>query len=135
MNQKIKTLKSISSPSNIKTLVDKNKAHIHKKKLKNKASSSNADTGSTRYAQTSLIKDVPITFKIVLEQLLTSNNIDFSLSPAIKEIITFHDNMIKNHSVVEGTARYNSIRLYAINMLEGRNPDPLDRVAVGKKDR
>jgi hypothetical protein len=135
MNQKIKTLKSISSSSNIKTLVDKNKAHIHKKKLKNKASSLNADTGSTRYAQTSLIRDVPITFKIVLEQLLTSNNIDFSLSPAIKEIITFHDNMIKNHSVVEGTARYNSIRLYAINMLEGRNPDPLDRVAVGKKDR
>jgi hypothetical protein len=60
---------------------------------------------------------------------------DIQVDEAIKEVILFHDNLIKNHSVVEGTARFNSIRLYAIKLLEGQNPDPLDRVAVGKKDR
>jgi hypothetical protein len=81
----------------------------------------------------SFIKSAPITFNIVLDRLCKP--IGFKCEPAIKEVISFHDNMIKNHSVVEGTARYNAIRLYAILLLEGRNPDPLDRVAVGKKDR
>lgn len=86
-----------------------------------------------KQAEASFIKASPITFNIVLNQL--GKTIGFNCDLAIKEVITFHNRMIKNHSVVEGTARFNSIRLYAIKMLEGQNPAPLDRVAVGKKDR
>lgn len=61
--------------------------------------------------------------------------IGFVVDTTVQEIVTFHNNLIKNHKVVEGTARYNKIRLYSIMLLEGRNPEPLERVAVGKKDR
>jgi hypothetical protein len=43
--------------------------------------------------------------------------------------------MIKNHSIVEGTARFNLIRNYSIALLENLEVEPLVRVAVGKKDR
>jgi hypothetical protein len=79
------------------------------------------------------IHRAPVAFNILLNHLLTKFGI--KVDQAIKEVITFHDNLIKNHSVVEGTARFNKIRLYSIKLLEGQNPDPLDRVAVGRKDR
>jgi hypothetical protein len=79
------------------------------------------------------IHRAPATFIIIMNQLTTEFGIQ--VDHAINEVITFHDNLIKNHSVVEGTARYNMIRLYCIRLLEGQNPDPLDRVAVGRKDR
>lgn len=84
------------------------------------------------------ILHVPITFIAVLDRLINGSKNDkpnFDVSAAVTEVINFHDALIRNHSVVEGTARYNKIRLYCINLLEGQNPEPLERVAVGKKDR
>lgn len=83
--------------------------------------------------QESLIKGSHSIFMTLLNR--TCEAINFKVDPAVSEIITFHNNLIKNHKVVEGTARYNMIRLYSIMLLEGRNPEPLTRVAVGKKDR
>lgn len=80
-----------------------------------------------------LIQEAPIAFKILINQLITEFGI--STDKAIDQVVSFHDNLILNHSVVEGTARFNSIRLYAIKLLEGQNPEPLERVAVGRKDR
>jgi hypothetical protein len=83
--------------------------------------------------RSSFIERAPATFNIVLDRYCEP--IGFKTGPSINEVISFHDALIKNHSVVEGTARYNMIRLYCIMLLENRNPDPLERVAVGKKDR
>jgi hypothetical protein len=98
---------------------------VNAKKRKNK--------NGSQPAQKCLIGNSPITFNIVLNNLTKKFGID--ISQAIKEVVDFHDKMIKNHSVVEGTARFNDIRLYAIGLLEGRNVPSPERVAVGKKDR
>lgn len=83
--------------------------------------------------RSSFIERAPATFNIVLDRYCEP--IGFKTGPSINEVISFHDALIKNHSVIEGTARYNMIRLYCIMLLENRNPDPLERVAVGNKDR
>jgi hypothetical protein len=105
----------------------------NKKLLKHDDANTSNSKRNKQSTNTSFIKSAPVTFNIVLDRLCKP--IGYECEPAIKEIISFHDNLIKNHSVVEGTARYNAIRLYAILLLEDRNPDPLDRVATGKKDR
>lgn len=104
-----------------------NKTTIKKHNIGNNPQSTKAANSS------SLIKRAPATFNIVLDRYCEP--IGFKTGPSINEVITFHDALIKNHSVVEGTARYNMIRLYCIMLLEGRNPEPLERVAVGRKDR
>jgi hypothetical protein len=83
--------------------------------------------------KSALILNAPIAHKIVLNQLVKPFGIN--VDGAIQQIITFHDDCIKNHSVVEGTARFNLIRNYSIKLLEGQSPDSPIRVAVGKKDR
>jgi hypothetical protein len=83
--------------------------------------------------QAALIINAPKVFITILDNLCQSFN--FNTKEAIDEVITFHDNLIKNHTVKSGTDRYNMIRLYCIMLLEGQNPDPLTRVAVGNKDR
>jgi hypothetical protein len=117
-------LRGLKSTSN-----NKNKNTINNKNERQKFKKPRSRTVNT----SALINKAPITFNIVLDQLCKP--FGYKTDPAIKEVIKFHDEMIKNHSVVEGTARYNSIRLYSIMLLEGQNPDPLDRVAVGRKDR
>jgi hypothetical protein len=117
----------------------RNKIKNLRSKIRNKPNKRKADNirrsldAFKAVNKNSLILVPPITFEIILDRLCEP--IGLKTGPMIKEISTFHDNLIKNHSVVEGTARFNSIRLYAIMMLEGRSPEPLSRVAVGNKDR
>jgi len=79
------------------------------------------------------ILSVPTPFKIVLNSLSLPIGVD--IEPVISEVVSFHNKMIMNHSIIEGTARYNSIRLYAIRLMEGQNPEPLPWVATGRKDK
>jgi hypothetical protein len=82
-----------------------------------------------------LIFQAPITFILLLDEYLSSNSIEFEIRPAIDQVVTFHDNMIKNHGVSCGTTEYNKIRNYCIALMEGRNPDPLKFRAVSKFER
>jgi hypothetical protein len=116
-----------SSSSETKKLKNNKFAHQNRKRK------SNAKAKAAAKLKSAQIHRAPITFNILLNHLLVKFNI--KVDEAIKEVITFHDRMIKSHSVVEGTARFNAIRLYSIQLLEGQNPAPLDRVAVGRKDR
>jgi hypothetical protein len=75
----------------------------------------------------------PIQFNIMVNQLTAKYG--FCCDDAIRELVRFHNELIKNHQVVEGTAQYNRIRSYAIALLENQNPDSLSWVSVGKKDR
>jgi len=71
------------------------------------------------------INDAPKTFIITLENLASKIGAKDLIRKQITEITDFHNCLIKNHSVVEGTARYNTIRNYAITLLEGGKPEPL----------
>jgi hypothetical protein len=82
-----------------------------------------------------LIIKAPATLKIILKSLAREIEWEDYIESCIDSIVVFHDEMIKNHSIVEGTARFNSIRNYSILLLEGQNVEPLERVAVGKVDR
>lgn len=82
-----------------------------------------------------MIKGVPKVFQEVLINIKHDEISSCCIKEAIQETILQHNLMIKNHSVIEGTARFALIRLYAIQMLEGSNIDSPLRVAVGKKDR
>jgi len=83
--------------------------------------------------KSALILNAPIAHKIVLNQLIKPFGLN--VDGAIQQVIKFHDECIINHSVVEGSARFNLIRNYSIKLLEGQSPDSPIRVAVGKKDR
>jgi len=87
----------------------------------------------TKWNSQCLIPGFPYTLSVLLNDLCSP--IGYNIDKAIEEVILAHNNMIKNHGVQAGTARYNAIRLYAILMIEGRNPEPLPRVALGKRDR
>lgn len=69
------------------------------------------------------IDNAPKVFTTVLNELALE--FQYDTQQAIEEVITFHDNLIKNHRVKEGTARFNMIRLYSVMLLEGQNPEPL----------
>jgi hypothetical protein len=71
----------------------------------------------------------------VLTSILPNEISEEQLRKAVTETILFHNNAIMDHSIIEGTARYNLIRLYAIQRLESQNVESPDNVAVGKKDR
>jgi len=117
---------------NKNTSVSKKKGNANK--IKQKPSSRGSKIIKPVEAQ---IQSSPVVFTLVLEQLAKEipDLPNDTISKSIQEIISFHNRMIINHKVIEGTARFNSIRLYAIKLLEGQNPEPLDRVAIGRKDR
>jgi len=75
----------------------------------------------------------PIQFNIMVNQLTAKYG--YCCDDAIGELVRFHNELIKNHQVVEGTSQFNRIRSYAIALLENQNPDSLSWVSVGKKDR
>lgn len=82
-----------------------------------------------------LIQSVPKTFVITLEAFCDKSIDKSQITKAAEQIVYQHNQMIKNHQVVEGTARWATIRLYCIQLLEGQNIDSPTRVAVGRKDR
>jgi hypothetical protein len=46
-----------------------------------------------------------------------------------------HDKYIRNHGVVEGTKKWKAIVTYALNLLEGRNPENPGWVSTGKVNK
>lgn len=95
-----------------------------------------AKSSDTKFAvnATGLINKVPTVFISIMNAL--SLKLDISnVEEAIKQVVTYHDRLIINHGVVDGTKRFSELRLYAIRLLEGQNPDPLSFVATGKKDK
>lgn len=97
------------------------------------ALSSNIPRKKSKWNSQCLIPGYPYTLSALLNHLCKP--LGYNIDEAIREVISVHNNMIKNHGVESGTARFNSIRLYAILLIEGRKPEPLPRVALGKRDR
>lgn len=87
------------------------------------------------YSVEALIKGNNNIFSDVLQNLADSNGIPFAARPAVQKITKIHNDLIKNHKVIEGTARFNDIRLYAIRMMEGENPETPKMLSTGRKDR
>lgn len=81
------------------------------------------------------IASIPKVFITTLYSLCPDEISYEQLEEAINEVTSKHNSMIDNHQVIEGTARFALIRLYAIQLLEGQNVDSPIRVAVGVKDR
>lgn len=80
------------------------------------------------------IQKIPSSFIAILQSRLDQKGITFDVSTAAHDLKDFHNELIKNHSIIEGTKRFNSIRVYAIRLLEGETPENPGRVATGKKD-
>ena len=82
-----------------------------------------------------LIKGKPKVFSTVLKSICPDGIPLEQIDLAISEVTLQHNKMILNHSVVEGSARFGRIRLYAIQILEGQNVDSPSMVAVVRKNR
>lgn len=78
---------------------------------------------------------VPPYFIQILKDLLTQHNIIFDVDGAVQSVVEFHNKMILHHGVIDGTKRFAQVRLYAINHLEGRNPDNPGWVATSRKGK
>lgn len=81
------------------------------------------------------IASIPKVFITALYSICPDEISYEQLKDAINEVTSKHNEMIDNHQVVEGSARFALIRTYAIQLLEGQNIDSPIRVAVGVKDR
>jgi len=136
LESKIKILKNKNKILKSKTNINKtvsNSGSDNTNKNINKHTIKKNTNGQNRGNE--LIHNTGPVFKNILVSLLAQNNIKFDIIPCIEKIITFHNNLIINHGVVDGTKRYNNIRLYSIHLLEGLNPDNPGWLATGRKDR
>jgi len=57
------------------------------------------------------------------------------LSTFINLTVVSHDKFIKNHGIIEGTAKWKVITTYATALLEGREPENPGWVSTGRKDK
>jgi hypothetical protein len=83
------------------------------------------------------IKEVSKLFINILESLLKQNSVYTisTITDMVDQVVDFHNCTIVNHGVIDGTKRFNAIRLYIIRLVEGDNPEPLPFVATSKKLR
>lgn len=127
MNMKYSEINNISNPTKSRTTSQvtperrlQNKRH--QEKLKNQRDQAK-------------IASIPKVFITTLYSICPNEISYEQLEEAVNEVTSKHNEMIDNHQVVEGSARFALIRLYAIQLLEGQKIDSPERVAVGVKDR
>jgi hypothetical protein len=56
------------------------------------------------------------------------------LDEMLRKTISYHDALIMNHGIEDGTKRWKALWLYALQLCEGRNPNKLSWVATGRVD-
>jgi hypothetical protein len=107
-------------------LVTGNKPERNKAKRRPNSNKAKSQTTGT-------IKKVPKVFIMIIEEYLNGIELPFTVQEIIDQLVNFHNELIFNHGVVDGTKRFNTTRLYVINYLEGSKPENPPYMAVSKK--
>jgi len=79
------------------------------------------------------LKAIPKIFKIILESVANDYDIEYSISEVLQQVIDYHNQLISDHGIKDGTKRFNNIRLYIITLIEGGNPKEMPFTAVSAK--
>lgn len=86
-----------------------------------------------RCMSTGVIKRLPESFIHILEEYGKDKSNTYSYKEICQQVVDYHNQLIKDHGVIDGTKRFNTSRLYIIKLLEGLEPDCPDFFAISKK--
>jgi len=79
------------------------------------------------------IKTTPKCFAIVLNSYVEGIRLTYTIQEILNQLVDFHNSLIMDHGIKDGTKRYNTMRLYIINSLEGKSPENPPFMATSKK--
>jgi hypothetical protein len=66
------------------------------------------------------INNIPRSFILTLESNLIKNKVEttYPVVEMVDQVIDFHNQLIKDHKIIDGTKRFNIVRTYIINLME-----------------
>lgn len=79
------------------------------------------------------LKAIPKVFKFILESVVKDYDIEYSITEILQQVIDYHNQLISDHGIKDGTKRFNNVRLYIITLIEGGNPKEMPFTAVSAK--
>jgi len=82
---------------------------------------------------TGVIKRLPLSFIHILEEYGKDKSTQYSYTEICDQVVNYHNQLIKDHGIIDGTKRFNTSRLYVVKLLEGLEPDCPDFFAISEK--
>jgi hypothetical protein len=80
------------------------------------------------------IKKIPKVFITLLQDYVSLLDLTYPIEEIITQVVDLHNQLIRDHGIKDGTKRFNTIRLYVINILEGNgNVENPPFMAVSQK--
>jgi hypothetical protein len=81
------------------------------------------------------INKVPESFIHILQEYAKDLNLSFTIKEMCSQVVEHHNQLIRDHGTIDGTKRFNTLRVYIIKLLEGLEPDCPDFFAISEIHR
>jgi hypothetical protein len=121
----------------ITKVINKRSNHLDGHTLRNFASNKNKSykQKSKSSIPKGSLKAIPKVFRLILESVTNDYDLEYSINEILDQLVTYHNQLIADHGVKDGTKRFNNVRLYILTMIEGGKPDVMPFTAVSEKYR